>query len=214
MTNLKQSQGFIAGQWRDGHSGRTFKVLNPFNNEELENVADFDVNDVGVAIDDAHDTFKTWRKSTFKQRSALLKKIGDLMLENKEELGLILTSEQGKPLAEATGEVGFAASFFHFFSEECKRPEGSVISASAPGKQFITVREPLGVAAMVCPWNFPIGMPARKIAAAMAAGESISRFLSHSFIFVYSVYHCRLHLCCEARRGHASVHPRPGRHHP
>lgn len=184
MTILKQSQGFIAGQWTDGHSGQTFKVLNPFNNEELENVADFDVNDVGVAIDNAHDTFKTWRKSTFKQRSVLLKKIGDLMLENKEELGLILTSEQGKPLAEATGEVGFAASFFHFFSEECKRPEGSVISASAPGKQFITVREPLGVAAMVCPWNFPIGMPARKIAAAMAAGESISLLFSHSFIFV------------------------------
>jgi len=170
MTMLKQSQGFIAGQWRDSHGGRSFKVLNPFNNEELEKVADFDAKDVEVAIDNAHETFKTWRKSTFKQRSALLKKIGDLMLKNKEELGLILTSEQGKPLSEATGEVGFAASFFHFFAEECKRPEGSVISASAPGKQFMTVREPLGVAAMVCPWNFPIGMPARKIAAAMAAG--------------------------------------------
>ena len=112
---LKQSQGFIAGQWRDSHSGQSFKVLNPFNNEELEKVADFDAKDVEIAIDNAHETFKTWRKSTFKQRSALLRKIGDLMLENKEELGLILTSEQGKPLSEATGEVGFAASFFHFF---------------------------------------------------------------------------------------------------
>merc|ERR1712033_16637 len=92
------------------------------------------------------------------------------MLEKKEVLGQLLTSEQGKPLAEATGEVAFAASFFHFYSEECKRPEGEVISASAPNKQFLTVREPLGVAAMVCPWNFPIGMPARKIAAALAAG--------------------------------------------
>ena len=193
---LKQSQVFIAGQWRDSHSGRSFKVLNPFNNEELEKVADFDAKDVEIAIDNAHETFKTWRKSTFKQRSALLRKIGDLMLENKEELGLILTSEQGKPLSEATGEVGFAASFFHFFAEECKRPEGSVISASAPGKQFMTLREPLGVAAMVCPWNFPIGMPARKIAAAMAAGESISHYPLSSYI---CVCHWRMHVCCEAR---------------
>ena len=117
---LRQSQGFIAGEWRDALSGKTFKVHNPFNNEEIENVADFDVKDVQDAIDNAHHTFKTWRKSTFKKRSALLKKIGDLMLENKEELGMILTSEQGKPLPEATGEVAFAASFFHFFSEECK----------------------------------------------------------------------------------------------
>merc|ERR1719378_1025497 len=94
------------------------------------------------------------------------------MMENQEELAQILTSEQGKPLFEARGEVGFAAAFFHFFSEECKRPEGEVISASAAGKQFMTVREPLGVAAMVCPWNFPIGMPARKISAALAAGCS------------------------------------------
>ena len=117
---LRKSQGFIAGEWRDALSGKTFKVHNPFNNEEIENVADFDVKDVQDAIDNAHHTFKTWRKSTFKKRSALLKKIGDLMLENKEELGMILTSEQGKPLPEATGEVAFAASFFHFFSEECK----------------------------------------------------------------------------------------------
>ena len=168
---LRQTQGFVAGEWRDSQSGATFKVCNPFNDKELETVADFGAKDVEAAIDVAAEAFKSWRNSTLKQRSAYLRKIGDLVLENKEELGRILTSEQGKPLAEATGEVGFAASFFHFFSEECKKPEGEVISASAPGKQFFTVREPLGVAAMVCPWNFPIGMPARKIAAALASGN-------------------------------------------
>lgn len=164
------SQGFVNGEWINSLSGNTFKVVNPFNNEEIETVTDFGAKDVEKAIDNAHDTFKTWRKSTLKERSKFLRKIGDLMLEKKEVLGQLLTSEQGKPLAEATGEVAFAASFFHFYSEECKRPEGEVISASAPNKQFLTVREPLGVATMVCPWNFPIGMPARKIAAALAAG--------------------------------------------
>jgi len=152
--------------------GKTFKVLNPFNDEEIATVADYDATDVEEAINVAHDAFQTWRRSTLKQRSSLLRKIGDKMMENQEELAQILTSEQGKPLFEARGEVGFAAAFFHFFSEECKRPEGEVISASAAGKQFMTVREPLGVAAMVCPWNFPIGMPARKISAALAAGCS------------------------------------------
>ena len=167
------SQGFVNGEWANSSSGNTFKVVNPFNNEEIEAVTDFGATDVENAIDNAYETFKTWRKSTLKERSIFLRKIGDLMLEKKVELGQLLTSEQGKPLAEATGEVAFAASFFHFYSEECKRPEGEVISASAPGKQFLTVREPLGVAAMVCPWNFPIGMPARKIAAALAAGRVI-----------------------------------------
>ena len=88
------------------------------------------------------------------------------------ELAAILTKEQGKPRGEAEGEVGFAAAFFHFFASECQRPGGEVFPPGAPGKQFLTVREPLGVAAMVCPWNFPIGMPARKVAAALAAGCS------------------------------------------
>ena len=121
---LKQTKGYINGEWRDSASGNTFKVTNPFNDAEIASVADYNKDDVEAAIDNAHDTFKTWRNSTLKQRSSYLRTIGDLMLENKEELAQILTSEQGKPLAEARGEVGFAASFFHFFSEECKRPEG------------------------------------------------------------------------------------------
>jgi len=171
---LQQTQGYVNGEWKDSVSGNTFKVLNPFNDEEIATVADYDAKDVEEAIDVAYDAFQKWRKSTLKERSALLRKIGDKMLDDDYmfELMRILTSEQGKPHLEALGEVKFAASFFHFFSEECKRPEGEVISASAAGKQFMTVREPLGVAAMICPWNFPIGMPARKISAALAAGCS------------------------------------------
>ena len=121
---LRQSQGFLSGEWRDSQSGDTFTVLNPYNDQPLQTVQDYGVEDVQLAIDVAHQAFQDWRKSTPKQRSGYLKKIGDLMLEHKAELASILTSEQGKPLNEAAGEVGFAASFFHFYSEECKSPEG------------------------------------------------------------------------------------------
>ena len=123
---LRQSQGFLSGEWRDSLSGDTFTVLNPYNDQPLQTVQDYGVEDVQVAIDAAHEAFQDWRKSTPKQRSGYLKKIGDLMLEHKTELASILTSEQGKPLHEAAGEVGFAASFFHFYSEECKSAEGEL----------------------------------------------------------------------------------------
>ena len=123
---LRQSQGFIGGEWRDSLSGDTFTVLNPYNDQPLQTVQDYGVEDVQIAIDVAHQAFQEWRKSTPKQRSGYLKKIGDLMLEHKAELAAILTSEQGKPLTEAAGEAGFAASFFHFYSEECKSAEGEL----------------------------------------------------------------------------------------
>jgi len=167
---FNQTQGFINGEWRDSISGDTFDVRNPFNDELIETIADCGIEDAELAIDEASKAFKVWRKTTPKVRSGYLRKIGDLLLANKEELAALMTKEQGKPLQEAAGEVAFSAAFFHFFSEECKRPDGEMIPSSAAGKQFLTVREPLGVAAMVLPWNFPIGMPARKVAAAMAAG--------------------------------------------
>jgi len=167
---LKQKQAFIGGQWRNSGSGLTFDVVNPYSGDLIDSVADCGVEETDLAIGKASEAFKTWKKTTSKERASVLRKIGDLVLENKTELGAILTKEQGKPVGEAEGEVGFAASFFHFFAEECRRPSGEVFAPTAAGKQFITVREPLGVAAMVCPWNFPIGMPARKIAAALAAG--------------------------------------------
>ena len=124
ITMLRQNKGFVNGEWCDSRSGDTFTVLNPYNDQHLETVQDYGVEDVENAIDVAHDAFQEWRKSSPKQRSGYLRKIGDLMLANRTELAAILTSEQGKPLAEANGEVGFAASFFHFYSEECKSAEG------------------------------------------------------------------------------------------
>ena len=129
---LRQSKGFVNGEWRDCASGDTFAVLNPFNDQHLETVQDYGVEDVENAIDVAHNAFQDWRKSSPKQRSQYLRKIGDLMLANKAELAAILTSEQGKPAAEANGEVGFAASFFHFYSEECKTAEGELTQYPAP----------------------------------------------------------------------------------
>jgi len=167
---FNQTQAFISGEWRDSVSGDKFEVTNPFNNELIETIADCGAEDAQIAIDEAFDTFKVWRKTTPKERSGYLRKIGDLLLEHKDVLASLMTKEQGKPLQEAAGEVAFSAGFFHYFSEECKRPDGEMIPSSVPGKQFITMREPLGVAAMVLPWNFPIGMPARKVAAALAAG--------------------------------------------
>jgi len=167
---LNQKQAFIGGEWRDSVSGSTFEVVNPYSGALIDSVANCGAEETDLAIGKAFDAFKTWKKTTSKERATILRKIGDLVLDNKTELGAILTKEQGKPKGEAEGEVGFAASFFHFFAEECRRPGGEVFAPTAAGKQFITVREPLGVAAMVCPWNFPIGMPARKVAAALAAG--------------------------------------------
>jgi len=167
---FNQTKSFVNGEWKDSTTNDTFEVRNPFNDELIDQVADCGKEDALIAIDHASKAFQSWRNTTPKFRSGYLRKIGDLLLEHKEELASLMTKEQGKPLNESRGEVAFSAGFFHFFSEECKRPDGEMIPSAAGGKQYMTLREPLGVAAMVLPWNFPIGMPARKVAAAMAAG--------------------------------------------
>jgi len=166
---MLQTKGFIDGAWVASVSGDTFEVVNPASGDLVAKVSDCGEEDVVLAIEKASAAYTSWKNVTAKERSGYLRKVGDLLLANKDELANILTREQGKPLQEAAGEVGFSASFFHYFSEECKRGEGEFVTSPA-GKQFMTVREPLGVAALICPWNFPIGMPARKVAAALAAG--------------------------------------------
>jgi len=163
-------QAYINGNWLNSAAGKVFEVRNPYNEELVASVTDCTVEDVRVAIDAAHTALSTWKEVLPRQKSDYLRKIGDLMLRDVDELGALLTRENGKPLAEAKGEVKFAASFFHWFAEETRRSYGEVIPSPVAGKQIITVREPLGVAALVCPWNFPIGMPGRKISAALAAG--------------------------------------------
>jgi len=147
-----------------------FEVRNPFNDELVQLVEDCTVQDAENVIDTAYEALKAWRTISPRQKSSYLRNIGDLLLRDKVRLGKILSLENGKPKAEAEGEVAFSASFFHWFAGETSRNYGDIIPSPMAGKQFITVREPLGVAALVCPWNFPIGMPARKMAAALAAG--------------------------------------------
>jgi len=147
-----------------------FQVRNPYNKKLVSLVEDCSLEDTLQAISTAHEALTVWRAVSPREKANYLRTIGDLMLRDKSRLAEVLTLENGKPKTEAAGEVGFAASFFHWFSGECSRNYGELIPSPMAGKQFVTVREPLGVAALVCPWNFPIGMPARKMAAALAAG--------------------------------------------
>jgi len=169
---MESWKAHINGEWVDAKSKSQFEVRNPFDDSLVSKVSDCDAGDFQVAVDAASKAFKSWRKSTPRQRSDLLRKIGDLMMRDQERLAKVLTLENGKPLGEAKGEVGFGAAFFHWFAEEAKRAYGDNIPSPVAGTTFVTVQEPIGVAAMITPWNFPIGMPARKISAALASGCS------------------------------------------
>jgi len=163
------TKAYVGGAWVNGRGG-TFPVCDPATGEEIAKVADCTVDDVHTAIEAAAGAYETWRVKTVKERAAVLLKVRDELLKDKEHIATVLTRENGKPLGEATGEVGFAASFFEWFAEEARRQYGETIPSPAPSKRMITVRQPVGVAALITPWNFPIGMIGRKVSAALAAG--------------------------------------------
>jgi len=167
---LLREKAFVDGAWVSAASGKTFNVKNPFDGSVVAAVPDMGKEDTDKAIDAAHTAFKTWRETTAKQRSNLLRKWYELVLQNQEELATIMTKEQGKPLAEAKGEVGYGASFFEWFSEEARRINGDVVPAPQANRQMVFTREPIGVAAMITPWNFPNAMITRKVGAALASG--------------------------------------------
>ncbi|CAL4119855.1 unnamed protein product [Meganyctiphanes norvegica] len=166
-----ETRAYINGKWVEGQGGR-FPVMNPAIGEQIAMVTDCTPHDVQTAIDAASVAYKTWKKSTVKERSTILLKIHKLMLEEKmrDELATINTMEMGKTKEGAYGETGFAASFFEWFAEETRRQYGETIPVPAHGKRFITVKQPVGVVAMISPWNFPISMLGRKVSAALAAG--------------------------------------------
>jgi succinate-semialdehyde dehydrogenase/glutarate-semialdehyde dehydrogenase len=169
-SRLLRSEAYIDGNWVTSGAGKTFEVTNPADGAVLTSVADLDISQVRGAIEAANSAWPSWRAKTAKERAALLVRWHDLMLENQEDLALLMTLEQGKPLAEASGEVAYAASFLQWFAEEGKRIYGDVIPAHAPDKRIITFKQPIGVVAAITPWNFPSAMITRKVGPALAAG--------------------------------------------
>ena len=165
-----QSKNFINGSWWDASSGETFAVLNPATGRTLAHVPFLSSNDVQEAISAAEHALNTWREVPARKRSDILLAISQALVGKTEELAQIITAEQGKPLAEARGEIAYASSYFRWFSEEAVRVNGDIIPADSPSKRIFVLKQPVGVVAAITPWNFPIAMLARKMAAALAAG--------------------------------------------
>jgi len=170
MSSLVRDKAYVNGAWVDAGSGRSFEVTNPTNSKVLCSVPDMNHGDAQTAIDAAQAAFQTWRFTTAKQRSDALRKWFNLCVENHEDLAQLLTAEQGKPLAEARGEIAYGSSYIEWFSEEARRIYGEVAQSPTPTKEMLFVRQPIGVVGMITPWNFPNAMITRKVAAALAAG--------------------------------------------
>jgi succinate-semialdehyde dehydrogenase/glutarate-semialdehyde dehydrogenase len=167
--SLLAERAYVGGQWVDGDNG-TFEVTNPARGDVIAHVADLSRAQVAHAIATAEAAQKAWAQWTGKERAAVLRKWFDLMMENQHDLGVILTAEQGKPLAEARGEIAYGASFVEFFAEEAKRIYGETIPGHQRDKRITVIKQPIGVAASITPWNFPNAMITRKAAPALAAG--------------------------------------------
>lgn len=170
-TSLLQTGIFINNSWIDTAS--KFPVTNPATGEILAEVSDSGEAECLQAIDAASAAFRSWSRMTAKERSAILRKWFNLVIQNTSDLALLLTSEQGKPLAEAKGEVQYGASFIEWNAEECKRAYGEVIPTPVTSKRLLTIKQPVGVVAAITPWNFPVAMITRKIAPALAAGCTV-----------------------------------------
>ena len=167
--DLLATRAYVGGQWVDGDNG-TFDVINPARGDVIAEVADLTRTQVADAIDQAYAAQKDWAAMTGKERAGILRKWFDLMTEHAEDLGVILTAEQGKPKAEAVGEIGYGASFVEFFAEEAKRVYGETIPGHQRDKRITVIKQPIGVAASITPWNFPNAMITRKAGPALAAG--------------------------------------------
>ncbi|MBZ2207945.1 NADP-dependent succinate-semialdehyde dehydrogenase [Massilia soli] len=175
MLNLKdpsllRQQCFINGEWCDADDASTIDVVNPATGERLGTVPHMGQAETRHAIEAANAAWPAWRKKSAKERAAILRAWNDLMLANADDLALIMTAEQGKPLAEAKGEVVYAASFIEWFAEEGKRVAGDTLQSPWPDRRMVVTKEPIGVCAAITPWNFPAAMITRKVGPALAAG--------------------------------------------
>ncbi|RQH09844.1 NAD-dependent succinate-semialdehyde dehydrogenase [Paraburkholderia dinghuensis] len=176
LTQLKdpalfKTRAYIDGEWSG--SPTDFAVLDPADNAQIARVPDFGADEARRAIAAANAALPAWRAKTGKARAAILRRWFDLVTEHADDLAAIMTAEQGKPLAEARGEVSYGASFLEWFAEEAKRVNGDVLASPAADKKLVVLKQPIGVCASITPWNFPIAMITRKVAPAIAAGCTI-----------------------------------------
>lgn len=167
---LFRQQAFINGEWLDADSGQTINVTNPATGEVIGTVPKMGTAETRRAIEAADNALPAWRALTAKERSTKLRRWFELMIENQDDLARLMTTEQGKPLAEAKGEIAYAASFIEWFAEEAKRVYGDTIPGHQPDKRLIVIKQPIGVTAAITPWNFPAAMITRKAGPALAAG--------------------------------------------
>jgi succinate-semialdehyde dehydrogenase / glutarate-semialdehyde dehydrogenase len=168
--SLLRMQAYVAGEWADAQNAATHVVRNPATGEKLGTVPNMGAAETRRAIEAAAAALPAWSKKTAQERAVILRRWYELMLANQEDLARIMTAEQGKPLAEARGEIAYAASFIEWFGEEGKRLYGDVIPGHQADKRILVLRQPIGVVAAITPWNFPAAMIARKVAPALAAG--------------------------------------------
>jgi len=168
--DLFQTKGYIAESWVSAKSGKTFNVYDPATLDKIATIPEMGAEDTQLAIAAAHEAFKSYKKTTARQRARWLRKWSDLCMENVDGLALILTLENGKILGEAKAEVTYAASFLEWFAGEAERVHGEVVPVANLNQRILTFKQPLGVAACLAPWNFPIAMITRKVGAALAAG--------------------------------------------
>ena len=165
---LFRQQAFIDGRWRDASSGETLGVTNPANGQQLGSVPKMGAEETREAIDAAARALPAWRALTARERATILRRWFDLMMEHQDDLARLMTLEQGKPLAEAKGEIGYAASFIEWFAEEGKRIYGDTIPGHQADKRLLVIKQPIGVTAAITPWNFPSAMITRKAGPAAA----------------------------------------------
>lgn len=169
-SKLFQQQAFINGQWCAADSGATLEVMNPATQQPLGTVPNMGAGETQRAIEAANQALPAWRGHTAKQRSEIMQRWYALVVTHQDDLARLMTLEQGKPLAEARGEILYAASFIQWFAEEAKRAYGDVIPSPVASSRLLVIKQPIGVCAAITPWNFPAAMITRKAAAALAAG--------------------------------------------
>ncbi|MYN38050.1 succinate-semialdehyde dehydrogenase [Duganella sp. FT109W] len=168
--SLLRQQAYINGEWTDADGGATLAVTNPATGEQIGTVPVMGAAETKRAIDAANAAWPAWRKKPAVERARILRKWNDLILENTDDLALLMTAEQGKPLSESRGEVAYGASFIEWFGEQAKRVAGETLASPWQDRRILVTKEPIGVCAAITPWNFPIAMITRKAGPALAAG--------------------------------------------